>query len=95
MEKYFVAAFFERPAEDKDVIILEKFDPADALKKNQLINIMGDKSKSDVERVIAEAEYHAMRGERSGYYACGPYTPGEILDKIPIDAEIIPDFKEM
>ena len=95
MEKYFVAAFFERPNEDKDIIILEKFDPSDAMKKNKLINIIGDKTKSDAERVIAEAEYHTMRGERNGYYACGPYEIGEILESVPVDAELIPDFKEI
>ncbi len=94
MEKYSVAAFFERPTEDKDIIILEKFDPAHALRKNQLINIMGDKDKSDVERVIAEAEYHTLRGERNSYYVCGPYTLGDILEDLPIDAELILDMKE-
>lgn len=93
MEKYFVAAFFERPDEDKDVIILERFNPNDAGRKSELMSVMGNKSKSKVERVIAEAEYHTMRGERNSYYACGPYVPGDILEDIPIDAEIIPNIE--
>ena len=94
MEAYFVADFFENP-KDRNVVVLGKFNYNDAFRKNLLLRVMEDPSKSLEERERARETYDLLMGKCKGYYVSkGIYLPGGILGRIPKDAEPIPDFKQ-
>jgi len=93
MEAYVVFDFFENP-KDRNVVVLGRFDYNDTPRKHLLLRVMEDPSKSVKEVARAKEEYDSLMRKPSGYYISkGVYIPGGILERIPEDAEPIPNFE--
>ena len=94
MEAYFVVDFFENP-KDRNVVVLGRFDYKDVPRKNLLLRVIEDPSRSLEEREKAQEMYDLLMGTCNSYHVSeGFYLPGGILGRIPEDAELIPDFEQ-